>query len=432
MKLKQIINNSAVMLLIWVLLSFPYHAFAVNYSEGLPISKALGAWQNPNIGFVFDAITDVSDIEDQWNSFSTLGINVRSAELAVSASIDPFASLHGNFNFSEHGSALHEGYVIFPTLPMNLKVKAGHMLANFGRWNSFHTHAMPFVSEPRIYMEYFGGHFSSNGAEFSWLMPIDHYFEITLAIYEKIAGHTHDEDPERECFENEADRIAFELGYTKHGNHFHTPDGRIIYPEELVDPLEPTTESKINKGGKDLAFGGRMTTSFEFGLDFSLDMGCSFVHHAGYKYSQRIDDYAYPKTVLGADMTLFWHPLTQNRYRNLDLGIEYLANLESFERVTHDLIFEDEHQRDGLFAYLHYQHNPTWHYGCYSEHFYSREGEKYQKIRSGVFLSYHLSHFQFFRMEYSHYKYSKNVDPMNRFILQYDAVIGYHTHGRQR
>jgi len=268
MKLKKIANSRALMMLIWVLLCFPLHAVALNNSEGLPLHKALGAWQNPNIGFVFDAISDVSDIEDQWKSFSTLGVNVRSAELAVSASIDPFASLHGSFNFSEHGSALHEGYFIFPTLPMNLKLKAGHMLANFGRWNSFHTHAMPFVSEPRIYMEYFGGHFSSKGAEFSWLMPLDHYLEITLAVYEKIAGHTHDEEPKRDGFETEADRVAYELGYSKHGNHYHTPNGRIIYPEELVDPLEPSTENKNNKGADDLAFGGRMATSFDSGFSF--------------------------------------------------------------------------------------------------------------------------------------------------------------------
>jgi hypothetical protein len=396
-----------------------------------PVDRALGAWQNPNLGFAFDMVTDISDIEgDRW---TTLGFNIRSAELDVNANIDPFGELHGNFNFSDDGAALHEGYFLLPALPGNLKLKGGKMLANFGRWNSFHTHAMPFVSEPRIYKEYFGGHFDPKGVELSWLVPVPHYLELTFSLYERIRGHSHDEDPVREGFESEADRIAAALGYAKHGNHYHGPGGRIVWPEELADPDEPTTDGPRNKGAGDLAYGFRATTAFEFGPDWSLDLGGSLVHQSGHKHSRRIDGHDYSKTVYGFDATFFWHPLTENRDRNLNFGVEFLGNLEGFERVAEQTVFEDKRAREGLFAHIHYQHNPTWHFGLFGEVFENNEfADDFKKDRYGAWVTYQLTHFQFIRLEYNRYEYSSHLEPVNRFLLQYDAVIGHHTHGRKR
>jgi len=395
-----------------------------------PIDRAIGAWQNPNLGFAFDMVTDISDVEgDEWTSF---GFNIRSAELDVNANIDPFGELHGNFNFSEDGAALHEGYFLLPALPGNLKLKGGKMLANFGRWNQFHTHAMPFVSEPRIYMEYFGGHFSPTGAELSWLVPIPHYLELTFSMYEKIEGHTHDEDPVPEGYESGADRIAAELGYSRHGNHYHTPDGRIVWPEELVDDNAPTT-GKSNRGAEDFAYAMRAATGFEFGLNWSLDLGASIVHQPSFKYSRRIDGEDYAKTVYGFDATFFWHPLTRNRGRNLDFGVEFLGNIEEFETVADDVIYKEERGREGLFAHIHYQHSPTWHYGLFGEFFENSQfSDDFEKERYGAFVTYQLTHFQFIRLEYSRYDHSNTLDPVNRVMLQYDAVIGHHTHGRKR
>ena len=396
-----------------------------------PAHSALGAWQNPNLGFAFDMVTDISDIEgDEW---TTLGVNIRSAELDVNANIDPFGELHGNFNFAEDGAALHEGYFLLPALPGNLKLKGGKMLANFGRWNQFHTHAMPFVSEPRIYMEYFGGHFSGKGAELSWLVPIPHFLELTFSVYEKIEGHSHDEDPVREGYESEVDRIAAELGYSKHGTHYHAPDGSIVWPKDLVDDDEPKTDAKNNQGAEDLAYAVRGATAFEFGPNWSLDLGASVVHQPSYKYSQRIDGEDYAKTVYGFDATFFWHPLTRNRDRNLDFGVEFLSNYEGFETVSDDVIYKEERGREGLFAHIHYQHNPTWHYGLFGEFFENDQfSDDFDKNRYGAFVTFQMTHFQFFRIEYSRYDYSDNLDPVNRFMLQYDAVIGHHTHGRKR
>ncbi len=393
--------------------------------------NTLGAWQNPDVGFVLDMVTDASDINGIFDNVSTQGINIRAAELCVSSNIDPFGFLVGNFNFSEHGAALHEGYFILPALPCNLKLKGGHMLANFGRWNQFHTHSMPFTSEPRVYREYLGGHLSVNGLELSWLMPFPFYVELTGSVYDGLSGHTHDSDPVKTGYTSETERLAAEKGYEKHGNHYHAPDGSIVLEQDLIDPNEPSTDL-TNLSLSNMAYAGRLTSNLELGLDWSVDIGGSFIRQKAYKQSNRIDDYGYPKMTYGADITLFWHPLKQNLYRNLDFGVELLGNYEGFERVTGDQVYEDLASRAGLFSHIHYMHNPTWHYGAFGEFFQPVKDKSFTKSCYGLFTTFQLTHFQFFRLEISRYDYSEFLDPVHRLMLQYDAVIGYHTHGRQR
>ena len=79
-------------------------------------------WQNPDIGMTLDGVVDLDDAEGPWKS---QGINLRGAELIVSANIDPYAFLAGNILLTEHGAELHEAYSLFPYLPFNLKLKLG-------------------------------------------------------------------------------------------------------------------------------------------------------------------------------------------------------------------------------------------------------------------------------------------------------------------
>jgi hypothetical protein len=122
--------------------------------------KVPSTWQNPHIGLTVDAVADAHDAADSWKS---PGLTIRGTELIVSSNIDPYASLVGNVLISQQGAELHEAFAEFPVLPLNLKLKGGLMLANFGRWNRFHTHAMPFSSEPRVYREYAGGMMALRG-----------------------------------------------------------------------------------------------------------------------------------------------------------------------------------------------------------------------------------------------------------------------------
>lgn len=385
-------------------------------------------WMNPSIGFTGDILTDISDVEGKWEKATSQGINIRSGELIIGASIDPYAKLTANINFTMHGVELHELYSWFPYLPANMSLKAGWKLANFGRWNRFHTHAMPFTAEPRLYQEYFGGHFSGIGAELSVLIPTPFFLEATVSLYDGIHGHTHDTDPSR--FDDPLEQRAAELGYSKHGSHWHSSDGSIISAEDLQDPLEPTTEV-TNKEISAFPVAARIASSLEMGSDWSADFGVSGVYQKKHKYSNRIEGRSYSKAVIGSDLTLFWHPLQKNKYRNMDFGVEWLLNYEENESVSESLIAQENTWRSGLFGYLHYRHNQRFHFGGYGELFETQELESSTKRRLGVFTTFEISHYQYLRLEGSVTE-SPNLPNLHRLTLQYDVSIGFHSHGTQR
>jgi len=394
-------------------------------------SAAPPAWQNPDIGLTVDGVIDAHDAEGPWKS---PGVTLRGAELIISANIDPYAFLLGNVLISEHGAELHEAFAEFPFLPFNMKAKAGLMLAHFGRWNQFHVHAMPFTSEPRIYREYAHGLLALKGLELSWMPPIDHYVEITLSAYNRIQGHSHDVDPS--AGSRSAEEIAEEIGAEKHESHWHW-NGTILYEEDLLamaggaradDPVVITG----NRRPEGFAYGGRIATTLEFGPQISVDLGGSGIYQQEYKQSQRVAEQTYGKMLYGADFTLFWHPLTSNKYRNLQLGAEMLGSYEGFERLDDGLILEEYYNRLGVFSWIAVQMSERWNIGAFGEYFESNDYLDDIKQRYGGFATLNITHYQYVRVEFSHYEYPGVLDGVNRIMLQYDATIGHHTHGRQR
>jgi len=395
------------------------------------------AWQNPNIGVVVDMVVDAHDAEGA-GAWRTGGINMRAMELELSSNIDPHASLKANVFVSPEGAELHELYAMFPSLPGGLEAKAGQMLANFGRWSRFHPHATPFASEPRLLHEYAGGGLLMTGAELNWLLPLPYFVQGSFGLYNTITGHSHDPDP---AAEGAADPlspagIAAEEGCVSHGDHYDCADG-IYYDEDLLalrglDGLDPKTRF-TNRRADELAFGGRVNSTVEFGLDWSMDFGVSGLYQPGYKRSQRLDGIRYSKALAGLDATVFWHPLTRNKYRGLDFGVELLANREGYETVVSPTVTREEYlTRGGAFGHVRYRHDETWHVGAFGEAFQARTGDAFLKRRGGIFATCNITHYQYLRLEYSRYDHADNVRPINRVALQYDAVIGYHTHGVQR
>jgi hypothetical protein len=410
-------------------------AFAEDQAGGS--AGAPSAWQNPDIGVVVDMTLDAHDAEGS-NQWRTGGFSMRAMELALSSNIDPYANLNANVFVSPEGAELHELYALFPVLPGGLEVKAGQMLANFGRWSRFHPHATPFATEPRILHEYAGGGLLMTGAEASWLLPIPHYVEASLGVYNMITGHSHDPDPAAEGITDPATPagIAAEEGCVAHGDHYDCADG-IFYDEDLLalrglDGRDPKNRF-ANRRPSELAFGGRLNTTVEFGLDWSLDVGASGLYQHGYKRSQRVDGLRHSKAMAGLDATFFWHPLTRNKYRGLDFGVELLANREGFETVVSPTVTREETiTRGGAFAHIRYRHDDRWHIGAFGETFQARSGDADVRQRGGVFATMNLTHYQYLRLEASRYDQGDGSRAHHRLVLQYDAVIGYHTHGVQR
>ena len=406
-------------------------AFAQSTPQSAP-----PAWQNPDIGVVADFVADAHDAfgAGDWR---TEGFRVRAMELELSSNIDPLARLTANVYVAPDVVELHELYALFPVLPGGLRLKAGHMLANFGRWSRFHGHFMPFTSEPRILREYAGGGLLMTGAELSWLLPLRQYAEASVGVYNTISGHSHDPDPAGGAPDPLTPAgIAAEEGCVPHGDHYDCADG-IYYDEDLLalrglDGKEPLTRFSGRRPGE-LAVGGRVQTTAEFGPDWSLDLGASGIYQHGYKRSQRIDGLRYAKAMAGFDATFFWHPLAMNKYRGLDFGVEALVNAEGFETAVSPTVTREEYLlRGGAFCHVRYRHDERWHFGAFGEAFQARSGDADLRRRAGVFGTLNLTHYQYLRLEASRYDRGDDTRAVHRILLQYDAVIGHHTHGAKR
>jgi hypothetical protein len=279
------------------------------------------------------------------------------------------------------------------------------------------------------------------GIEFSWMVPINHYLEITLSAYDRIQGHSHDIDPSAGTVQSSktVDDIAMEIGAEKHGSHWHGPNGEILYEDDLLALASETSSSDPvavsgNRRPDGFVYGGRITTTIELGSQISFDIGGSGIYQHQYKKSQRpgMGDYTYSKFLYGADVTLFWHPPALNKYRNLQIGAEMLGSYEGFERLSGNYILEEYYNRLGVFSWLAWRQSERWQLGAFGEFFQSNDYLNDQKMRYGTFATLNITHYQYLRAEFSRYEYPGTLEGVNRVLIQYDAIIGHHTHGRQR
>lgn len=123
------------------------------------------------------------------------GLGLQELELQLSADVDPYSrfvtllSLHSELTLDAAGDRQTE-YVFEPeeayaetlTVP-SMTLKAGKFKASFGRHNSFHTHAFPFIDAP-LYQDNLLGDEGLNdfGISAAALMPVAWYFEITAQL----------------------------------------------------------------------------------------------------------------------------------------------------------------------------------------------------------------------------------------------------------
>ena len=96
---------------------------------------------NPSIGLVLDST--VSQQQHVGGNF-----NFRSAELGLSASVDPFARMYSFMTGSNEGFEVEEAAAVTTSLPWNLTARGGRFFADFGRLPKVHPHEYAFVNTP--------------------------------------------------------------------------------------------------------------------------------------------------------------------------------------------------------------------------------------------------------------------------------------------
>lgn len=105
------------------------------------------------------------------------GFNFREAELAFSATVDPYFDAAAYIALDGDGTVdLEEAWFQTRSLPYGLKVKAGKMLSDFGYINRQHPHQWDFVDQNLPYLNLLGDHgLQDTGVQVTWLPELPVY-----------------------------------------------------------------------------------------------------------------------------------------------------------------------------------------------------------------------------------------------------------------
>ena len=108
---------------------------------------------NPDISLIGDFIGTAG----RNNVSPSPSLEMHESEVGVQAIIDPYARADAFISFGETGVNVEEAYVTFSSLPGGLLLKVGKKRADFGKVNTIHNHALPFIDRPLVTNNLVGG-----------------------------------------------------------------------------------------------------------------------------------------------------------------------------------------------------------------------------------------------------------------------------------
>ena len=156
------------------------------------------------------------------------GIN--EAELSLQSVVDPYARADFFFTMArdpvtgKFSEDLEEGYITTLSLPFHLQLKAGKFKSAMGRINPVHPHALPFISLPTAYENYFGEGINDEGVSLSWLVPNSLFYqELVVQVtdgpidnpsFSRSVGNTYLELAHLKNFFDLSANATLELGFS--------------------------------------------------------------------------------------------------------------------------------------------------------------------------------------------------------------------------
>jgi hypothetical protein len=333
---------------------------------------------NPAISFVVDTTLSSGDLDPGWN------FALQSGELFISAPIDPFvrgyASLNGS---SEEGFGLEEAALITTALPWNLTVKGGRFMSDVGRMPHWHDEQLPFTNRPESIERMFGGETISEGAEVTWLAPIDHYFRITTGLYNAIGAENSEE--------------LFDNGF----------EGRRSF-DELTWLVRPSTYFDLSDTAN-LEIGG---TYFTVNHDHTRDL-------------------------FGVDAVLRHQPGTSGFYQGLVVGSEWYWNSERFEvedgfdpETGEALLGTQRFEANGGYAYAEAFLGRRYSLGLRGDYAENIAGPAERQRTLSAFATWMPSEFQRIRLQGDAiYQDEEAGGDGYQLTLQWTGFLGSHVHG---
>ena len=326
---------------------------------------------NPAIGMAIDATAE-------QRSKTGGNFNFRSAEIGISASIDPYARGYAFFNGSGDGVEVEEAAMVTTSLPWNLQARGGRFFADFGRLAKFHPHEYPFVNTPISLERIVGGESQADGVELSYLFPTPFFLRGTIGGYNKIGA-------ENERVENAKSRSWSRFTYLS-----------------------------------------RLSSYFDLTDNHSVELGTSLAYTPSVRISS--EPRSGNRTMSGVDLTYRYQPLGSTLYQGLTVGAEFFGNSEIEERPSgYRRMFAP-----GGYAYAEMKLSREWSAGFLYDNAPSlpSPGKKTQSY--SPFLTWNLSEFNRLRFQYTYGNDNVNESKSesgSQFFLQWTTVLGAHAHG---
>jgi len=326
---------------------------------------------NPDISVIGDFIYHGTDNKNDavYNQFQ-----MRQAELAFSASVDPYARadlfLHVEPDGDEWHVGLCEGYMTLLNLPIeNLQGKVGKFKANFGKVNRLHLHSLPWVDYPNMLTNYFGEEgMSEPGLSASYLIPNpwNQYAELTFEVM---------------------------------NNH--------------------NSASFAGSSGRDMVYLGHLKNFFDLNEESTLELGTSLAT------GPNDDGHGKNRTTLeGIDLTYKWRPLKEGLYKSVIFQNEVLFSQK--DNVVYEEGADPKQVNSwGAYSSLQYQFAKRWSaFGRYDFSEFPDYANRHDNAYS-TGLTFAQSEYCFWRLQFKHTDRDYAKDS-NEVWLQCNFGLGPH------
>src|SRR6266404_4732192 len=300
------------------------------------------------------------------------------SEVGLQAIIDPYARADAFISFGEEGVGVEEAYVTFTSLPAGLLLKVGKMRAEFGKVNTIHNHALPFIDRPLVTNNLVGGEdgIDDAGISLSRFLP--------------------------------------------------APKNWFVQGTAQVFRGDSSTVYAANRR-QDLSVVGHLRGYRDLSESTNLDLGVSYARGNSAGLITTPNPSAFFTNIYAADATLRWKPLRRAVYKNLLFRTELFWSAR--DQLSALNVFETQHAF-GMYSSAEYRVNRRWTVGGrFDRSGHATNANLTDTGFSGI-LTYWPSEFSQIRGQYrfGHLALANPGDfsNANEFLFQFLFVMGAH------
>jgi hypothetical protein len=329
---------------------------------------------NPDISLIGDFIGTAGH-----NAVSpSPSMQLHETEVGMQAIIDPYSRADAFISFGETGVNVEEGYITFTSLPAGLLLKVGKMRAEFGKVNTIHNHALPWIDRPLVTNNLVGGEDGINDAG----MSLSHF-------------------------------IPAPKGWFMQGT-------AQVYRGDSDDVFRAYRR-------QDLSVVGHVRAYRDLSESTNLDLGVSYTRGNSAGLITAPSPSAFFTNIYAGDATLRWKPLRRAIYKN------FLFRTELFWSARDQLsplnIFQTQHAF-GMYASAEYRLNRRWTVGGRFDRSGQAANANLTDTGFSGILTYWPSEFTQIRGQYrfGHLALANPGDfsLANEFLFQFLFVMGAH------